>query len=172
MQRLGLWIAQGFGIGRIPFAPGTFGSLLGLIWFIALLETQRLWLFVAGLLLGGAASVWLCQMGEKALGRKDPGSVVLDEITALPVCFLPWLLKLWLPHHLLPPLSSFFGPGRWYWTGLIFILFRVFDVTKPGPIRASQSLPGGWGVTIDDFLAAVAVALVTLPLLRFMTSAG
>src|SRR3954447_20278758 len=168
MRRLALWIAQGFGIGRIPFAPGTFGSLLGLLWFVALLQTARLSLFLAGLLLGAGLSVWLCGVGEKVLGRKDPGSVVLDEITALPVCFLPWLIKLWIPSHAIPGAASFFGPRTWWWSAGIFVLFRIFDILKPWPIRSSQSLHGGWGVTVDDFLAAAIVALVTVPLLRWM----
>ena len=78
MQRLALWIAQGFGIGRIPVAPGTFGSIPGLLWFILLLRTGNLWLFLAGIIAGALLSVWLCGISEKVLGRKDPGSVVLD----------------------------------------------------------------------------------------------
>ena len=86
-----LWIAQGFGIGRVPFAPGTFGSLLGMLWFGLLLMTGSLWLFIGGTVAGIAVSVWLCDVAEKALGETDPGSVVLDEITAVPVCFLAWV---------------------------------------------------------------------------------
>jgi phosphatidylglycerophosphatase A len=169
MHRLALWIAQGFGIGRMPFAPGTFGSLVGLLWFVMLLQSSHLWLFLAGLALGGALSVWLCGVGENILGRKDPGSVVLDEITALPVCFLPWLIKLWIPNHAVPATASFFGPRTWWWSAAIFLLFRIFDILKPWPIRSSQSLHAGWGVTADDFLAAGIVALVTVPLLRWIS---
>ena len=61
-----LWIAQGFGIGRIPVAPGTFGSLLGVLWFGLLLLTGNLWLFAAGTLAGIALSVWLCGAAEKS----------------------------------------------------------------------------------------------------------
>jgi len=167
MRRLGLWAAQGFGIGRIPVVPGTFGSLLGLLWFVLLLQLRHLGFFLFGILFGALLSVWLCGLGEKMLGRKDPGSIVLDEITAMPVCFLGWVLKLWLPQHKLPAAEHFFTRGTWYWSALIFLLFRAFDIGKPGPIRASQSLYGGVGVTVDDFLAAVSVALVTLPLLHF-----
>ncbi len=74
-------------MGRISVAPGTFGSLVGLLWFLLLLATGKIWLFVAGTVLGVALSVWLCGMGEKILGQRDPGSIVLDEITAIPICF-------------------------------------------------------------------------------------
>ena len=168
MQRLGLWVAQGFGIGRIPVIPGTFGSLLGLLWFVLLLQLNNLALLVIGILLGAALSVWLCGLGEKILGRKDPGSVVLDEITAMPVCFLPWLIRLWSSHHLLPSAGDFFGKQTWYWSAAIFVLFRILDIAKPWPIRSSQQFHGGFGVTVDDFLAALCVALVTIPLLRFI----
>jgi len=168
MQRLALWIAQGFGIGRIPVAPGTFGSIPGLLWFILLLRTGNLWLFLAGIIAGALLSVWLCGISEKVLGRKDPGSVVLDEITAMPVCFLSWVVKLWLPHHVIPDATAFLGSRNWHFTAVIFVLFRILDVAKPWPIRASQNLAGGWGVTVDDFLAAAAVALLSLILLPFV----
>src|SRR5664280_1187244 len=83
-----LWIAQGFGIGRIPVASGTFGSVAGVLWFTLLLLTGNLWLFAAGTIAAIALSVWLCGAAEKTLGQTDPGSVVLDEIAAMPVCYL------------------------------------------------------------------------------------
>src|ERR1043165_372016 len=73
-----LWLAQGFGIGRIPFAPGTFGSILGLGWFALLLLAGNFWIYLGGTILGLAVSVWLCGAGEKILNQKDPGSVVMD----------------------------------------------------------------------------------------------
>src|SRR5262245_53097009 len=87
VNSLKLWLAQGFGIGRIPFAPGTFGSLLGLLWFALLISTSKLWVLIAGTLLGLGLSVWLCGEGERILKQKDPGSVVLDEVAAIPLCF-------------------------------------------------------------------------------------
>src|SRR6266850_1448021 len=74
-----LWIAQGFGVGRIPLAPGTFGSLVGVLWFGLLLATGSLWILALSTLLGIALSVWLCGRAEKILGQRDPGSIVLDE---------------------------------------------------------------------------------------------
>ena len=164
MNRLGLFIAQGFNVGRIPVAPGTFGSLVGLVWFALLLQTGTLWLFLMGTFFGALVSVWLCGFAENRIGKKDPGSVVLDEITAMPACFLGYLGKYWADHHSLPSIESFFGRNGWYVTLVIFVLFRIFDVTKPWPIRASQAFIGGWGITIDDFVAAAYVTLISFGL--------
>ena len=157
-----LWIAQGFGLGRIPVAPGTFGSLLGVGWFALLLLPGNPWLLGFGILAGLAASVWLCGVGEQLLGQKDPGSVVLDEISAMPVCFLGWVLLRTSQSGHLPPPGWFFSGRNLLLTLGVFCAFRLFDVLKPWPVRQSQSLPGGWGITVDDALAAVYVNLVAL----------
>ncbi len=157
-----VFVAQGFGIGRIPFAPGTFGSLLGLLWFAMLAATGNFWAYLAGAIEGVAFSIWLCDDAEKILGETDPGSIVLDEIIAIPFCFLPWIASEWWRHGALPEVSFFFS-GRALWMALgIVALFRLFDIWKPWPARQIQRLPGGWGVTADDLIAAVYVALVSL----------
>ena len=161
-----LWLAQGFGAGRVPLAPGTFGSLLGLLWFAMLLGLGELWLFVAGILMGLALSVWLCGAGERILKQSDPGSIVLDEITAVPVCFVPSVVSEWHRHGAMPSAELFFNSHTWLPTAVVFVLFRLFDIAKPWPIRQSQRLPGGWGVTADDVLAALYVALITLFFVR------
>jgi len=159
MRALILFLAQGFGIGRIPFAPGTFGSLVGLVWFAMLLGTKRYEFYLLGALGGVGLSVWVCGAAEKILKQKDPSSVVLDEIAAIPFCFLPWVTHRWLPEHTLPAAEIFFtGKALLASTG-IFVLFRIFDIAKPWPVHQSQRLPGGWGVTVDDVLAALYVAL-------------
>ena len=157
-----LWVAQGFGVGRIPVAPGTFGSVVGVLWFGLLLLTGSLWLFVAGTIAAIALSVWLCGAAEKTLGQTDPGSVVLDEIAAIPVCFLGWVAVLVFKTGALPGVAQFFSAPTWPLTLGVFVAFRFFDVAKPWPVYQSQSLPGGWGVTIDDVLAAVYVNAVVL----------
>jgi len=164
-----LWIAQGFGVGRIPFGPGTFGSLVGVVWFGLLLATRSLLLFAGGTVAGIAFSVWLCGAAEKILGQKDPGSVVLDEIVALPVCFFAWLAILFFKNGSLPVLDDFFAGKNWPLALGVFVAFRFFDVTKPWPVRQSQTLPGGWGITIDDVLAALYVNIVTLLVLAGRT---
>lgn len=165
MNSVVLWVAQGFGVGRIPFAPGTFGSLVGLLWAILLLRTGNLWLFMAGSVLGLGLSVWLCGKAESILNQTDPGSIVLDEISAIPVCFVGYLGIAWFQTHKLPGLN-------WQLMAIAFVLFRVFDIVKPWPIRGSQKLPDGWGVTIDDALAAMYVAvIIALPDAWFLIKA-
>jgi hypothetical protein len=96
LRAMTLFLAQGFGVGRIPFAPGTFGSVVGFVWFALLLSTGRYELFLAGALGGIGLSVWLAGAAEKILHQKDPPSVVIDEIIAIPLCFLPWVTAAWL----------------------------------------------------------------------------
>ena len=162
MNRVVLFLAQGLGIGRVPVAPGTFGSFLGLGWLALLLLTGNFWLYVALACGSVFISVWLCGWAEKILQQPDPGSVVLDEIIAIPFCFLPWVASEWMRRGAMPPVD-FFYTGRALWVSLgLLVLFRVFDIWKPWPVRQSQRLPGGWGVTVDDVLAAAYVALISL----------
>jgi len=151
-----LWIAQGFGAGWAPVAPGTFGSLVGLGWFLALALTRSWVWFILGNVAAFVISVWLCGEGERLLQKKDPGSIVLDEIAALPCCFIVWMLAASPPKQWLGPAFYVRHAGGML---AIFGLFRLFDVWKPWPIRQSQNLPGGLGVTVDDFLAALYVNL-------------
>jgi phosphatidylglycerophosphatase A len=155
-DKLILFVAQGFGVGRIPCAPGTWGSVVGLGWFALLLWPGSFLLFVLGTMLGLVASVWFCGRGEKILGETDPGSIVLDEIAAIPVCFALLLTRVdfqqaWTNLFCKPTGMVFLLAG--------FALFRLFDIWKPWPVKQSQKLPGGWGVTVDDLLAALYVNL-------------
>jgi phosphatidylglycerophosphatase A len=163
MDSVLLWIAQGFSIGRIPWMPGTFGSVLGLLWVSVLLVPGTAWAYAVGALLGLASSVWICGRAEKILGQTDPGSVVLDEIAALPLCCASWLVVSAqdLPQGTVGS-AWLFTHGNWVWAAGIFLAFRFFDIVKPWPVRQSQRLPGGWGVTIDDALAAGYVNIVVL----------
>ncbi len=157
-----LWIAQGFGVGRIPIAPGTFGSVVGVVWFGLLLATGNLWLFITGTVVTLALSVWLCGAAEKILGQKDPGSVVLDEVASMPVCFWGWVAILFFKAGGMPRLADFFSARTWPLMLGVFVAFRLFDIAKPWPVHQSESLPGGWGVTIDDVLAAMYVNVVVV----------
>ena len=157
-----LWAAQGFGIGRIPVAPGTWGSLLGAGWLLALLSPGQLWIYIAGLILSSFFSVWVCGRAEKILGRTDPGSVVMDEIIAVPLCFAAWIGSFTIQTGHFPNPGALLEPDNLpVFIGLT-IAFRFFDIAKPWPVRQSQCLPGGWGITIDDLLAAVYVNLTYL----------
>ena len=165
-NQLILWIAQGFGAGRIPFAPGTFGSLLGLVWFVVLLLPGNFWVYLGGMVTGIFLSVPLCGAAEKILNQPDPGSVVLDEIIAVPICFGAWVGAFLFKNGGMPPPEYFFSRDTWLLTLVVCAAFRLFDITKPWPVRQSQKLPGGWGVTLDDVLAALYVnAVVALALL-------
>ena len=159
MKSLELWIAQGFGSGLAPAAPGTFGSLVGFAWLALLLIPASAPLFCIGLLLSIALSVRTCASAERALGETDPGSVVIDEIIAIPWCCVGWLLLEWRRHGSFPGLADVFQIQRLPTLIAVFALFRLFDIWKPWPVRGSQELPGGWGVTADDLLAALYVNL-------------
>lgn len=131
-------LATGLGIGRIPFAPGTFGTLLGIpvAWGIGRLDgvVFQLLTLVALCAAGVAIVNWaLPHLG----GAKDPGCVVIDEIAGLAVTFC------------LVPMTS----GAVVVLG--FALFRLFDITKPPPARNLEKLPAGLGVMADDWAAGV-----------------
>jgi phosphatidylglycerophosphatase A len=136
-----MFLATGAHVGRIPFASGTFGSLVGLPivyllsrtdWVVALILTAILVLF----------SVWIASLAERQLNAKDPGCIVIDEIAGMCVTMLA------IPLTLTTCLAGFF-------------LFRIFDVIKPPPARLMESrLPGGWGVVMDDVVAGIMANIV------------
>jgi phosphatidylglycerophosphatase A len=150
-------MAQGFWVGRIPFMPGTWGSFLGLAWTALLLWGGNFWLFFAGTAGGLALSVWVSGAAESILGKRDPGSIVIDEIAAVPVCFLSWILLLPATQGSLPEIGYFLSGWNLAVVAGVFAAFRFFDILKPWPVEQSQNLPGGWGVTLDDLLAAIYV---------------
>lgn len=160
-----LWLAEGLGSGRLPGAPGTWGSILGIAWFLLLLIPGHPAVFLAGTLLAIGLAVPLCTAAETLLGRHDPGSVVLDEIVALPLCFLPCLVSQWLGQGRFPDLPAFLRAWPAWLLPAGFAAFRLFDIWKPWPVRQIQNLPRGWGVVADDLLAALWVAVVSLLLL-------
>jgi phosphatidylglycerophosphatase A len=135
---------------KLP-APGTWGSVAGLLYFLLFFQPLSL---VPTLLLTGAAvyfAVAFCGEAEKRMGRKDPGQVILDEFVVMPLCFLGWRLLA--------------GAGWPHWGIFIagFALFRFYDILKPLGIHRLQDWPGGWGVVVDDVAAALA-ACATLHL--------
>jgi len=153
-----VWVAQGFGVGRIPFAPGTWGSLLGIGWSWLLLWPGSAGLYALGIIAGALAAIELCGAAERILGQHDPGSVVLDEIVAVPIALGGYVGLWWWQSGELP------HPARlsqwWPAAAGAFALFRLFDIWKPWPIRRLQTLPGGWGVVADDLAAGVSAAIV------------
>jgi phosphatidylglycerophosphatase A len=135
IHRLATWIATGFGIGRAPVAPGTFGTLLGVVLFVALRELSEVWyvVCVAVLFVGGAV---VCRLAERQLGALDHPAIVFDEIVG-------YLCTMWL------------APAGWLWLVIGFGLFRLFDIWKPFPIRRIEHLPNGIGVMADDAMAGI-----------------
>jgi len=156
-----LWLARGGGLGLLPKAPGTWGSLGGLGWTALLLLTGDFWVFVCGTLAAAGVSVWICGRAEELLNQTDPGEIVLDEIIAVPACFIGLLGTLHFNRGNFPVVADcIHQPDAWCWIVAGFVLFRLFDIWKPPPIRQSQNLSNGWGVTVDDLLAAIYVNIV------------
>jgi phosphatidylglycerophosphatase A len=143
------FFALGFGAGLAPKAPGTFGTLVGLPLFAALMlrpEASHL-LIIAVLFLIG---IPICQKTGDALGVSDHGGIVWDEIVAM-------------------MLVLEFTPHTWPWWAAAFVLFRLFDIWKPFPIRQCDAhLKGGFGVMFDDLLAA-GYAIAALKALLWLT---
>lgn len=129
------WIAVGFGTGWSPVMPGTVGTLVGLPIAWGLMQVQHVG--TQALICGALTllAIPICGAAERIIGGKDPGCIVADEYLTLPITVIgltsPWAL-----------LSG-------------FILHRIFDITKPPPIRQLQHIHGGFGIVIDDFLAAL-----------------
>lgn len=153
-SRLNLFtfLASLLGVGFIPFAPGTFGSLFAAGVYLLMpksLFTGQGWYWLGGglLLLSGLA-VWLSGKAEKTLGHDSP-AIVIDEFCGY---FVAVLL---LPKSLLLAVYA-------------IVLFRVFDIAKPFPINLSQRLPRGWGIVTDDLIAGV-YANLTIQLIRSIT---
>jgi phosphatidylglycerophosphatase A len=159
--RVSLAIATAFGLGYLPKAPGTFGSLGGvaltmLYWFrfsphesldlylhdVYLVVVPQGFRILFTLLISGVG-VLVASRTAKYLGTKDPQIVVIDEVSG--------------------QLISYFGIGaalpNWKYLLLGFILFRVFDIWKPFPARQAESLPGGLGIMADDWIAGIYAAL-------------
>jgi phosphatidylglycerophosphatase A len=131
-------------VGLARHAPGTWGSVAGLLYFTTFFAGRvgdiGLVLFS---LVGLYFSVAICGEAEFRLGERDPGKVVLDEFVAMPLCFIGW--------------ARFEGVApNWAVFLCGFALFRLYDIAKPFGIKKLQDLPGGWGVTIDDTAAALA----------------
>jgi phosphatidylglycerophosphatase A len=136
------FIALGFGSGLAPFAPGTFGTLVAIPIALALRAYTNDVVFIAAIVLLFAVGAWAAQVTGRDLGVADHGSIVIDEIAA-------FLLVLF-----------FVGSGVLQ-QAVAFLLFRVFDIVKPPPIRqVDAAFKNGLGVMADDALAALYALLV------------
>ena len=135
-QKIVLLLATGGYLGHVPIAPGTFGSLPGLLICIGMSGISLAYAILFTLALASVAIV-IAQQAQKLIGGKDPSSIVIDEITGMTVTLLG------IP---LTPFSLVLG----------FLVFRAFDILKPFPIRLlDQRVPGGAGIVLDDVMAGV-----------------
>ncbi len=134
-EKLIKFLATGFGSGLSPFAPGTAGTLVGVL--ICALCLPMPWilrlLFVLVLL---ALSIYVSGQAEKIYQKKDDQRIVIDEMIGLQITMLPVAI------NVLNLCAA-------------FVLFRIFDIWKPFPVKNLQGLPGGWGVVIDDVAAGI-----------------
>ena len=163
--RAALLFATAFGLGYLPMAPGTWGSLagVGVAYFLwgqlppdikyhearYVLRYPHLWLLVLGFVsLGG---VWAAGRVAGYLATRDPQIVVIDEVSGQLLAFSAG------PALLLNPFVQG-GAFNWKYYLLGFILFRVFDIWKPYPANRAESLPGGWGIMADDWVAGLYAA--------------
>jgi len=134
-------LAFGFGTGLAPFAPGTVGSLLGVLLAWLTLDLGLIAQIGVAIALS-VAGIWICGVSARRLGIHDHGGIVWDEIAGMYVTLLvaPFTLTAWI---------------------LAFLLFRAFDIVKPWPIRdLDHRLGGGLGIMLDDLVAALYAAIL------------
>ena len=129
-----LSLATALGVGYVPFAPGTFGSAVGLVVWAAL--PSSLTAHAVAILLIFVAGSWCATVAERHFGGTDPGPVVIDEVMGMLV-------------------TLFMHPVGWPGAIVAFLLFRAFDILKPYPADRLERLPGGLGVMADDGMAAI-----------------
>ncbi len=136
-RKLVWWLATGMGFGYSPVAPGTVGTLWGVLIVRLLFPGMDVrWQILVSLVLV-AVAIPICDHGEKAIGVKDPHAVVADEYLTFPLCMIGL-------------------PAQHVWMlGAAFVTHRVMDIIKPWPARQLQVLRGGWGIVVDDAVSSL-----------------
>ena len=135
-----------FGIGYLPFAPGTWGSIAAfLLWYSLPLPENPL-VFLGLTILVSIVGIWASQEFEKNSGEKDPSVVIIDEWAG------QWIALLFIERSLL-------------YGGIALILFRIFDIIKPGPVKWADNKGGGIGIMGDDIIAGL-ISLVILQMVK------
>ena len=143
------------GVGYLPLAPGTWGSLVGVgifLWLVWAIPAYSLVVVVlVSIVAVTCVGIWAATRTEQLSGRKDPGKVVVDEVAGQLIALFPLTLF-----------------TRWSWVPVIvsFILFRFFDIVKPYPANRLQELNGGAGVMFDDLVAGVYAAVIVSIILK------
>jgi phosphatidylglycerophosphatase A len=141
-------LATWFGCGRSPKAPGTVGTL-GAVPLYLLVARFGHGAVALAAIAATAVGVWAASVVSRDLGKKDPQVVVIDEVAG----FLTTMIL---------------APSGWRSVVLGVVVFRLFDIAKPWPIRHIERLPGGWGIVMDDVVAGIAGAGV----MAFLDGAG
>jgi phosphatidylglycerophosphatase A len=149
MTRARLLMATWFGIGSLPLVPGTFGSLAGLLLWWLLVVAGGWQAALTGFIIVTVAGFWSAGAAEARYGKKDPGHVVIDEVSGqmLALLFLP-----------VAPAVLIGG----------FLLFRLLDILKPYPARRLESLEGAAGIMSDDLIAGLYANLLLQLLWRLV----
>lgn len=142
LDTVNFWLATGFGLGLAPMAPGTFGSLLGipLAWWLLSRPLVQQGSIIAVLLV---LAVPVCHVAAWHYAGLDHGSIVADEYVAFPLA----VIGLQAARH---PLVM----------GLAFVVYRFFDALKPPPIHLAEYVQGGFGIVLDDVIAALVTWVV------------
>jgi len=136
-------LASGFGSGFSPFAPGTFGSLVGvaIFLFISGLDTLP---YLAVIIAITIIGIPISSRAEAIFGKKDSGKIVIDEIAGQLITYFP-ILGMSFTGETVPLILLLSG----------FLLFRFFDIVKPPPVKSFENLKGGAGVMLDDVVAGL-----------------
>ncbi len=156
-------IASGLGLGFIPLAPGTFGSLLGVAICYGLIETLKFepHLLLNAIITAGVVvavvGTWAANRAERIFARKDASQIVIDEVCGQLITYV----------FLAPSLQRVTGDWR-IALAAGFVLFRLFDIFKPWPIRQLEVFGSGLGVMADDVLAGIYAAVALSWLLLFL----
>ncbi len=135
-----IFVATGAGLGKIPFAPGTFGTLLGVLFVLGLKIINPTYetIYVVALII---FAIWIADRAEKILKQKDPGCIVIDEIAGYVVAMVGISLSL-------------------YTMTMGFVLFRLFDIFKPFPVKYfEKNFKAGPGIVLDDLVAGILSSL-------------
>ena len=138
-------LAFGFGSGLSPFAPGTFGTLAAVLLYLPMQYLSLLnYCIVVALVC--AVGIWICGRSSEMLGVHDHGGIVWDEFAGYFITMIA-------------------APAGWQWIVVGFVLFRLFDILKPWPIKwADTKVEGGLGIMLDDILAGF-ISLAILQIL-------
>ncbi len=129
-------LALGFGTGLSPVMPGTMGTLAAIPLYLLIQGLSAPW-YLLILVLGFIAGIWICNAATRAIGRHDHGAIVWDEIIGFGI-------------------TMFAAPTGGWWILAGFVLFRLFDIVKPWPIRwFDRRIHGGFGIMFDDVIAGL-----------------